>query len=170
MELGATVCVPAHPRCELCPVANACRAKAEGREKRLPVMSAKKAPTPKRVQSLVATSGERILLARRTRERLFGGLWEPPSVDGPARLRKALLAHFTLGKITRIGAIVHVLSHRILTVDVLRAELTEPFRGDAIPDGYDAVQLASPGADIGISTLARKVLAAGGIPWHRNAP
>ncbi|MGZ5966278.1 MAG: A/G-specific adenine glycosylase, partial [Polyangiales bacterium] len=41
MELGATVCVPREPRCLLCPVRAECRARKQGRERELPVASAK---------------------------------------------------------------------------------------------------------------------------------
>ena len=42
MDLGATVCIPGQPRCELCPVSEACRAKAAGKEALIPVRITKK--------------------------------------------------------------------------------------------------------------------------------
>jgi A/G-specific adenine glycosylase len=163
MELGATVCTPRAPKCEACPVAESCRARAEGRAEALPVMSAKAEPTLQRVQSLVAIDGDRVLLARRTHERTFGGLWEPPSADGPAKAKAALAALFPLGRVRKVGRVEHVLSHRRLVVDVHRAELTA--RATAIPAGYDAVRLASRAdlATVGIATLARKVLGTAGV-------
>lgn len=165
MELGATICIPKTPRCEACPVQKECRGKALGIERELPVMSAKKAPIAKKWLALVATQGESVLLARRTPDRVFGSLWEPPTLEGGTK--KELLAPFTLGPAKRAGSIEHVLTHRHLTVDVLRAELRGPVPKRP-PEGYDAIQMAVLGADLGISTFARKILAAGGIPWHRS--
>jgi A/G-specific adenine glycosylase len=170
MELGATVCTPRSPSCEKCPVASQCRALAEGRVADLPVLSEKKAPVARRVQAIVATRAAdgAILLARRRPDLLFGGLWEPPSIEGAARMRTQLAAWLPIGKLVRAGAVEHVLSHRKLTIDVLRAELSGPIGANDVPEsaGYDAIRVV-PDADLatlGISTLTRKILAAARAP------
>ncbi len=169
MELGATVCTPRSPACETCPLAKLCRARAEGRVAELPVLSPKVAPRGQRVQAIVATDrAGRLVLARRRPDGLFGGLWEPPSVDGPPRARARLRAWLPVGTLKRAGTVEHVLSHRKLSVDVMRADLTGSLDPAALPadSGYDAAKLVKE-ADLdtlGISTLARKVLAAAGIP------
>lgn len=130
------------------------------------MLSEKKAPVARRVQAIVATrAGDgAVLLARRRPNRTFGGLWEPPSIEGPAKARARLQAWLPVGKLARAGSIEHILSHRKLTVDVLCASLTGvPDAGD-IPDdaGYDDVRVVSEGAieELGFSTLARKILVA----------
>lgn len=166
MELGATVCTPRTPACDACPVAGSCRAWVEGRVDALPVLSARTQPKAARVQAVVATSGGAVLLARRSPDRLFGGLWEPPSADGPARVRAALVAALPVARVRRVGAVVHVLSHRRLTVDVLTGTLAGDVAKTPPPPGYDALR-AADAADLeglGISTLARKVLARAGAP------
>jgi A/G-specific adenine glycosylase len=45
MELGATICTPSSPRCALCPVAKHCRALAQGKQRELPQLANRKAPT-----------------------------------------------------------------------------------------------------------------------------
>jgi A/G-specific adenine glycosylase len=170
MELGATVCTPRSPSCEICPLAAQCRARAEGRVAELPVLSAKTAPKDQRVQSVVAVrAGDGgILLARRRSERLFGGLWEPPSIDGPPRGRAQLVAWLPIGALKRAGTVEHLLSHRRLSVDVMRADLTGVLGAEDLPAnaGYDAVRVvgADDLDDLGMATLARKVLAVAGIP------
>ncbi len=161
MELGATVCKPQSPSCEICPARGLCRARAEGRERTLPVLAPKKPPRAARVQSLVATRDGAILLARRSHDTLFAGLWEPPSAEGSARARASLLAAFPLASPKRVGSVEHVLSHRKLTIDVVRAELTG--RVEAAP-GYDAVRLVRSLDDLGIATLTRKILRCAGLP------
>ena len=168
MELGATVCTPRSPSCEVCPIASECRALRENRVARLPVLSEKKAPVARRVQAIVAVDAKSgsVLLARRRPDLLFGGLWEPPSVEGPPRMRARLTAWLPVGKLVRAGAVEHVLSHRKLTIDVLRAELTGDLDMKDVPEGagYDAVRVTAPSdlGDLGISTLTRKILAAAG--------
>ena len=42
MDLGATVCIPGQPRCEVCPLAGVCMAKAAGKELEIPLRITKK--------------------------------------------------------------------------------------------------------------------------------
>jgi A/G-specific adenine glycosylase len=166
MELGATICTPKNPACASCPLASQCRALAEGRVAELPFLSEKKAPLARRVQAIVATraSDGAILLARRGAKSTFAGLWEPPSVEGPAKMRASLAAWLPIRGLTRVGVVEHVLSHRKLTVDVLRAELVGPIRKADIPAevDYEDVKIVAEEAieEMGFSTLARKIVAA----------
>ena len=167
MELGATICTPRSPACDACPLASQCRAFAEGRVAELPNLSEKKAPVARRVQAIVATRAKdgAILLARRQQGKgTFAGLWEPPSIEGPARMRARLAAWLPIGRLRRVGVVEHVLSHRKLTVDVLRADLVGSLaRADIPPNaGYDDVRVVHEARfdDLGFSTLARKIVAA----------
>ncbi|MBX3234394.1 MAG: A/G-specific adenine glycosylase [Labilithrix sp.] len=157
MELGATVCTPRSPACDRCPVARDCRARAEGKVDRLPVLGEKTKPKPQKLAALVARSGGKVLLARRRSDGLFGGLWEPPMVATAAALKAA----FAVRDAKKVGTVVHVLSHRRLTIDVLTASAHEA--PAALPDPYEAAGFFDELSlgELGISTLARKVLAAG---------
>ena len=42
MDLGATVCIPGQPHCEVCPIFEMCKAKAAGKETEIPVRITKK--------------------------------------------------------------------------------------------------------------------------------
>lgn len=163
MELGATVCTPRAPRCDACPVAKQCIARREGRTDSLPFLSAKKPPKPQRVQAVVATRVRdgAVLLARRKPDLLFGGLWEPPTAEGAASSRARLKRWLPVGALVRAGAVEHVLSHRKLTVDVMRGELRGAAPEPPAGSDYDAVRIVRedeiPG--LGVSTLAKKILA-----------
>lgn len=163
MELGATVCTQRSPSCERCPVASDCRARAEGRATALPVLGEKPKPRPKRVQSLVArTKDGRVLLARRRAAGPFGGLWEPPSLDGDAASRADLLGRFPLASTRLVGQVTHVLSHRRLTVDVHAGVLSRVPRRPRLPEAYEAARVFEEAGltDLGISALTRKILSA----------
>jgi len=166
MELGATVCTPRAPACSACPLGAECLARAAGLQEELPVLSPKAPPKAQRVQAIVARRPDgAVLLARRLGDRRFGGLWEPPSIDGPAKSRTTLTSWLPVGKVSRAGSIEHVLSHRRLVVDVLAADLVG-VPGPIPPDaGYDAIRVVAPDAfaELGIATLARKILAAAGV-------
>jgi len=80
MELGATVCTPRAPRCEACPIARHCRARALGRAEAFPPVAERRASERQRRVVAWIERGGRVLLERREGA-LLGGLWEPPGVD-----------------------------------------------------------------------------------------
>lgn len=89
MELGATVCTPKSPRCDTCPVAAHCRARAAGTAQERP--APRPAPRIRRAEFAVAVAVDelgRTLLVRRPEVGLLAGMWEFPAVElrdaGPA--------------------------------------------------------------------------------------
>jgi A/G-specific adenine glycosylase len=153
MELGATICTPRNPACDRCPVASECRALAEGKVERLPVLGEKTKPKPQKLRALVARKRDQVLLLRRRSEGLFGGLWEPPMLEPDG------FARFTAGtELAKVGRVVHVLSHRKLTIDVFTSVLAKVPK--ELPEPYEAAGLFDSPAleELGISTLSRKVL------------
>jgi A/G-specific adenine glycosylase len=79
MELGATVCSPRKPRCDICPLRKICRAAALGVPERFPVATAKKAVPHKHVgAAVIAGPRSRYLIAQRNHGGMLGGLWEFP--------------------------------------------------------------------------------------------
>jgi len=168
MELGATICTPRDPGCLVCPVRDLCRARAQGRERDLPIMSAKKAsPKVPMVAAVIEHEGK-ILFARRKEGGLFGGLWEPPMVpaDSVVDARSALQGagiepSLELAEVGRVG---HVLTHRELMVVVCRGQANPlAILGPPTTEPYEKLAwLPREPSGIGISTLAKKVLAAAG--------
>ena len=163
MELGATTCTPRAPACDRCPVATTCKARAEGRVHELPRTAPAPAKATERVQAIVAGRVGRILIARRRSGGLFGGLWEPPSIVGGARARGELARGLPLASIEPRGRVIHVLTHRRLTVDVHAAVLLADPDAAALPAVYETARLVDPARleaeGIGIATLTRKILA-----------
>ncbi|MCS7055542.1 MAG: A/G-specific adenine glycosylase [Thermoflexales bacterium] len=90
MELGATVCAPRAPQCPTCPLRAMCRAYSEGNPEAYPAKPAKRAtPSYRALTVLLVDEAGRVLLGRRPRHGLLGGLWEflsselrAPTADG----------------------------------------------------------------------------------------
>jgi len=99
MDLGARVCLPRDPRCDLCPLRDECDAHHAGREGALP-QKAKKRPIPKvtGVAGIVwdaepFADGAKVLISRRKADDMLGGLWEFPGgrVEEGESLEEALV-------------------------------------------------------------------------------
>jgi A/G-specific adenine glycosylase len=85
MELGATVCVPGAPKCDVCPVLRHCAGRAAGRERELPVKAPKPAVRDVALDLLALQrgpapqgGGEVFLLQRGAAEKRLAGFWELP--------------------------------------------------------------------------------------------
>ena len=83
MDLGATVCLPGgEPLCSQCPLQGLCAARAQGRQKELPVRISKtRRRTEEKTVFLLLRSGE-AALRQRPDTGLLAGLWEYPHVEG----------------------------------------------------------------------------------------
>ena len=79
MELGATLCLPAAPRCLLCPVQAECAGLAQGIQESLPVKSPRRTlPHYDVTAAVIRRDDGRLLIAQRKPEAMLGGLWEFP--------------------------------------------------------------------------------------------
>jgi A/G-specific adenine glycosylase len=138
MELGATVCVPVRPRCDTCPIAGFCRARAEGAQDRLPVKAKKaKARAVTLAVAIVERDGK-LLVAPRGEDGIWAGLWafptaealaDEPSADAIARALTALGIAGEVGPVTQ--TVSHTLTHRQLTLPVHRVS----WRSGEVPFG-----------------------------------
>ena len=133
MDLGAMICRPKNPKCELCPISSSC----EGKDNPLAY------PTPvKRKKSiekldavvLVDTEGLPHLVRRDSSER-FGGMWGPP------------IGNISTHSLTLIGHLAHHLTHRELRVNVWSGQCSKGIDPSSVP----------------ISNLDRKILEFAGV-------
>ncbi len=82
MDLGATVCARTKPRCDACPVAADCVARATARVDELPSPRPRKALPHRTVRVLLIERAGEILFERRPATGIWGGLWSLPET-GP---------------------------------------------------------------------------------------
>lgn len=93
MDLGATVCTRTRPRCNDCPIAGQCVAKAAGRQRDFPgTRPKKKRPVRTTVMALLEDPRGRVLLEHRQSAGLWGGLWSLPQHDSLANLEEWVAA------------------------------------------------------------------------------
>ncbi len=78
MDLGAMICTSSAPSCELCPVSSSCEAFALGVQDRRPVRKRMPALPHHIVSAGVFQRGGKVLIGRRPKGKLLGGLWEFP--------------------------------------------------------------------------------------------
>ena len=78
MELGALVCRPRQPLCDVCPVRSWCKARQRSAVDRFPVKSPRKAIPHFDIVAAIIRKGPRILITRRRADQMLGGLWEFP--------------------------------------------------------------------------------------------
>ncbi|MEO8738119.1 MAG: A/G-specific adenine glycosylase [Casimicrobiaceae bacterium] len=81
MDMGATVCLRAKPRCDACPVAEDCVARREERIAELPAPRPKKALPRRDISVLLLERRGEVLLERRPATGIWPGLWSLPEAD-----------------------------------------------------------------------------------------
>ncbi len=118
MDLGATVCTRAAPRCNACPVARDCVARIEDRIALLPSPRPRKTLPQRSVRMLVIERAGTILLEKRPATGIWGGLWSLPEVpvdaDPAAHCRLRFAARVTSGE--ELAPIEHGFTHFRLTI------------------------------------------------------
>lgn len=132
IELGAMVCTPSDPSCTACPVTPWCTAHQEDRVHEIPIATAaNEVQNVDVVALLVQDAGHRVLLARRPREGLLGGLWGLPMTEAEngegleAAAGRCVPAARVRIMETGLGEVEHAFSHKRWRVKVHRARLVE---------------------------------------------
>jgi A/G-specific adenine glycosylase len=149
MELGATVCLPRAPRCAECPLADFCRARADGNVERFPAAAARIEWRDLELLGFVAARGEGLLLRER-KEGWNPGLWEPPTLLAQPKQKAAgawrSLDCGTARDLVEIGEVRHVITRHRIRVRVFEAA---GWRGGPRAVREDAV---------GLTGLAKKMI------------
>lgn len=83
MDLGATVCTIAEPRCESCPVRSCCTAFADGRQAEIPPPKKRTKITDVTEASVAVEKQGKFLLRQRGEGERWAGLWDFPRFEVP---------------------------------------------------------------------------------------
>lgn len=138
MDLGAAVCVPGTPNCDVCPLRAHCDAYDAGDAEDLPVLPQKNPPKPFDWDVLLIFSGEKVLMRQRT-ETMLHGLWVfpmlPGHTDNPSDFGAQM--HMNLRNVRPAGDAKHVFTHQIWRMKLYQMDAPD---ADA-PKGYRFVTL-----------------------------
>jgi A/G-specific adenine glycosylase len=147
MDLGATICTPRSPSCQLCPMRHLCSAFASGQPERYPVKAPKAARPSRRGDAfiLIARQDGRtsILLRRRPDKGLLGGMFEVPCTEWSANGGSEFPDAFHEIEWSRGHAVQHTFTHFHLELRVFAADLSTIFyqgSGDLAPHRYSLEQ------------------------------
>ena len=143
MELGATVCTPAVPRCDRCPVREFCWSRVAGRQTEFPERPPRPPAVSVRLAVAVVRDGEGRVLVFRRGESPMRGLYELPcgeyrSDESP----KAALVRETTSRYgirlrpaRELAGFRHTVMNRRIAVVPFEADLAEPAPGGIVPGG-----------------------------------
>jgi A/G-specific adenine glycosylase len=165
MELGATVCTPRSPRCEVCPLATECQARAQGLIELLPELPARATPTPVHMVAAIATRAGRVLVTRLNADApRWAGMWLFPNTEvgraetPEAAVKRVLLSATGLhGEASGIECVVrHSVTRFKITLDAYR---TVALRGTAKPQSVAEVAWKNPRdlSDLAMPAAHRKI-------------
>jgi A/G-specific adenine glycosylase len=144
MDHGATVCTPAAPKCEVCPVADGCVALRDGLISSLPVRAKKRAIRTRHFHYVLLLANDHIWIRRRDKKDIWPGLYEPLLLESETSLdRNDFLQHDTFKSLnihTPIeyeGMLSQRLTHQLIHTHffsaILNAPVEIPLEGSWIP-------------------------------------
>jgi A/G-specific adenine glycosylase len=132
MDLGATICTPRNPKCDLCPWRKTCQARALGIADKLPRRAKAKAkPVRRAIAFVLVNDRDEILLRQRPSEGLLGGMMEVPSSawkDGEMPSFASVKREAPIAARWKLlpGIVRHVFSHFELEITVAVGKCNSP--------------------------------------------
>ncbi len=133
MELGARICTPRTPRCDECPIAEACQARKTDEQDKRPVRRRRPEAPHQEIVVAVIRRKDEYLLGKRPPTGLLGGLWEFPGgkvepgethqLALRREVREELGVEVKVGKL--IACVNHAYTHLRVTLNVYACTLSE---------------------------------------------
>lgn len=129
MDMGAMICTRSKPKCELCPVADLCQAKAQSRQADFPGKKPRKPLPEKQTWFAIFQHGSEVWLEQRPPVGIWGGLWCFPQHDSeniqPLLTQRLGASVSDALKAEHLNAFRHTFSHYHLDIVPLRYQLTQ---------------------------------------------
>jgi A/G-specific adenine glycosylase len=138
MELGALICTPKNPKCQLCPLMDFCEAKAQDLILKLPVKSKKSKQTVHQMAVLYCQVRDQVLLIKKNDSGLLSGLWGFPLFEAEVGepIEESIVQYIETtfrGQVVAVRKSVeakHVFSHRIWQMTRYDVDIQEVFQVD----------------------------------------
>ncbi len=131
MDLGAMVCTVTRPRCDRCPLAASCVARATGRTEETPVLPRQRAAKLVRETAVVLRRGNSAVVERRGPGEWWEGLWDFPRAAAGERRRAGDRL---------LGTVTYTVTHHRVTCRVVERRLA---RAPAATNNRRLVALAA---------------------------
>jgi A/G-specific adenine glycosylase len=161
MDLGATVCTRAKPKCERCPLSSDCVAFSEGLTAQLPESKPQRAiPTRSTLMLIVRDESGRVLLQRRPPTGVWAELWSlPEAVDLAAAKRDVSSLQASRNNdiaFASLPSFTHTFSHYKLDISPVAFDIRRATRvGDAAHERWATFAEA---AQLGLPAPVRKLI------------
>jgi A/G-specific adenine glycosylase len=136
MELGATLCSVSKPACLLCPVAEECQARIEGKQTELPIKLKKVKVRKRYFYYLLIEQNEKLLMGKRGPNDIWQGLFDFPLIESKnvlstTELEKELSSIFPKQKHFKYelsNSVKHILTHQrieafFISIDMKKAQI-----------------------------------------------
>ncbi|HEX7155918.1 MAG TPA: A/G-specific adenine glycosylase, partial [Burkholderiaceae bacterium] len=158
MDLGATVCTRAAPRCDACPVADQCIALRDGRVRELPAPRPARRVPLRRAHLLLALQGDAVLVEQRPATGIWGGLLSLPEF-GTAALLRARARRLGVARPRALAPRRHGFTHFTLefTPHLLKADPPAPHVSEATERWLPLDRIESAALPAPILGLLRQV-------------
>lgn len=158
MDLGATVCTRASPRCGRCPVASSCVALARANVAAYPGRRPRGATPVRAVGMLLLIHKGKILLEKRPPSGIWGGLWSLPEmpIDGEVQAHCAAQLRFEVDVPLALQPLRHGFTHFRLDIQPYRCDVVRCMP-HAAQSGRAWFDLKRAG-ELGVPVPVRKLL------------
>lgn len=110
MELGATICIPANPRCNICPISAYCKGYEKGLMRTLPIKEKKKKQIEKSYTVFLLWKNNKVAIQKRKDKGLLASLFEFPNIEKSLEKKEI---PYTASKIIETPIYKHIFSHQI---------------------------------------------------------
>lgn len=111
MELGALVCVPKNPKCDVCPLNASCEARVNGNIENLPRKKSKIKVKNRTLNYFLSVKENTIFIQKRGSKDIWANMFELPLIEGDELTREIL------DSVVYMRSMNHKLTHQNLTVN-----------------------------------------------------
>lgn len=129
MELGATICIPGNPRCNICPIQKYCKGYQKGNMWQLPIKDAKKEKKKKNYTIYLLLYQNKVAIRKRPNKGLLASLYEFPNEEGSFNLSD-IQEKYKKRKIQKGNTYTHIFTHQIWNMDSYFIYLNEKTKED----------------------------------------
>jgi A/G-specific adenine glycosylase len=149
MDIGSSICTPRSPKCNECPLKHGCKAYASGTPEAYPNRPFKTTIPTRYAVSFRCIQDDKILLRKRSHQRMLNGLWELPGSDWYAD---------SLPELPEVSGTYRDVKHTFSHFHLITRVITTPLIEDEFLDGSERFQPLTTLDQLALSTLTKKLL------------